>query len=95
MRYFKRDLTKGEYDDLSEHEQLRDTYQWLPSEFIIDQQGKVDILSSIHHLPPLPQYRQTYGDIAHIFHAMLPMFKQLKLIRTNTNEEQRFQVIVK
>ncbi|RKH87772.1 hypothetical protein D7Y04_43895, partial [Corallococcus sp. AB038B] len=26
---------------------------------------------------------------------MLPMFKQLKLIRTNTNEEQRFQVIVK
>jgi hypothetical protein len=94
-RYFKRDLARGEYENLSEHEQLRDTYQWLPSEFIIDQHGKVDILSPIHHLPPLPQYRQAYGDIAHIFHAMLPMFEQLKLIQLNANKEQRLQVIVK
>jgi hypothetical protein len=94
-RYFKRDLNRGDYDHLSEHEQLRDTYQWLPSEFIIDQHGKVDILTPIHHLPPLPQYRQTYGDIAHIFHAMLPMFEKLKLIKMNANEEQRLQVIIK
>ncbi len=94
-RYFKRDIARGDYENLSEHEQLRDTYQWLPSEFVIDQHGKVDILTPIHHLPPLPQYRQTYGDIAHIFHAMLPMFEQLKLIKINTNKEQRLQVIVK
>jgi hypothetical protein len=93
--YFKRDLAQGGYNDLSEHEQLRNTYQWLPSEFVIDQHGKVDILTPIHHLPPLPQYRQAYGDIAHIFHAMLPMFEQLKLIKMNTNKEQRLQVIVK
>jgi len=95
LRYFKRDLDEGAYDNLSEHEQLRDTYQWLPSEFVIDKHGKVDILTPIPHLPPLPEYRQTYGDIAHIFHAMLPMFEQLKLIKINTNEEQRLQVIVK
>jgi hypothetical protein len=75
---------------------LCDTYQWLPAEFIIDQQhGKFDILSPIHHLSFVPQYRQTYGDIAHIFHAMLPMFEQLKLIKLKTNNEQRLRVIVK
>lgn len=95
LRDFKRDLGRGEYDTLSEHEQLRDTYQWLPSEFVIDQHGKVDIVTPIHHLPPLPKYRQAYGDIAHIFHAMLPMFEKLKLIKLNPNEEQRLQVIVK
>lgn len=94
-RHFKRDLTDGEYNDLSEHEQIRDTYQWLPSDFVIDREGKVDIKSPIHHLPAVPKYRQTYGDIAHIFHAMLPMFEKLKVIKLKTDQEQRLQVIVK
>jgi hypothetical protein len=94
-RYFKRDLANGEYAELSEHEQLRDTYQWLPSEFVIQTDGKVDIRSPIHHLPVTPEYRRTYGDIAQIFHAMLPMFEQMKLIDRSANKEQRLQVIVK
>lgn len=95
QRKFKRDLANGVYDDLSEHDQIRATYQWIPSEFIIDKDGKVDIRTPIIHLPVLPEYRQTYGDIAKIFHAMLPMFEQLKIINLNSNQEQRLQVIVK
>ncbi|CAF1194575.1 unnamed protein product [Adineta steineri] len=92
---FKRDLARGGYDDLSEHEKLRDTYQWLPSEFVIDKNGKVDIRTPIIHLPELPEYRQSYDDIAKIFQAMLPMFEQMKLIKLSSNEEQKLQVIVK
>ena len=87
-RHFKRDLNDGEYNDLSEHEQIRDTYQWLPSDFVIDQEGKVDILSPIHQLPAVPRYRQAYGDIANIFHAMLPMFEKLNLIKKKADQEQ-------
>lgn len=95
FRHFKRDLNRGDYNDLSEHEQIRDTYQWLPSKFVIDREGKVDILSPIHQLPAVPRYRQAYGDIAHIFHAMLPMFEKLNLIKTKADHEQQLQVIVK
>ena len=95
LRHFQRDLQDGAYNHLSEHEQLRNRYQWLPSEFVIDEKGKVDIKTPIHHLPVLSEYRQTYGDIAQIFHSMLPLFERLKLIKMNVNEEQRLQVIVK
>lgn len=95
-RQFKRDIIDGDYTDLSDHEKIRSTYQWLPSNFIIDDNGKVDILTPIHQLPLLAQYRETYGDIARIFHAMIPMFKKLKLIQDNTpNVKQRLQVIIK
>lgn len=96
VRTFKRDLNNGGYNDLSEHEQIRDSYQWVPSEFVIDKDGKVDIQTPIHHLPVLPEYKHAYGDIARIFHAMLPMFEELKLIKLkNIQEQQRLQVIVK
>ena len=95
LRDFNRDLASGGYSVISEHEQLRDSYQWLPSDFVIDKDGKVDIRTPISHLPVLDEYRQTYGDIAQIFHAMLPMFEQLKLIRRERDVEQRLQVIVK
>ena len=95
LRTFNRDLTLGDYTEFSEHEQLRNSYQWIPSDFVIDKDGKVDIRTPIPHLPVLAEYRQTYGDIAQIFHAMLPMFEEMKLIRRDGNEEQRLQVIVK
>lgn len=89
------DLRQGAFDNLSDHEKLRHTYEWLPSEFVIDKDGRVDIKTPIVHLPVLPEYKQTYDDIARVFHAMLPMFKKLKLIKTDINEEQKLQVIVK
>ncbi|CAF0913740.1 unnamed protein product [Adineta ricciae] len=96
LRNFKRDLSRGDYNDLSEHEQIRNCYQWVPSEFVIDKDGKVDIVTPIHHLPVLTEYKHAYGDIARIFHAMLPMFEKLKLIKLNNiQEQQRLQVIVK
>ena len=95
-RQFQRDIKEDGYTDLSEHEKLRSTYQWLPTDFTIDENGRVDIVSPIHQLPLLPQNRQTYGDIARIFHAMIPMFKQLKVIRDDIpNVKQRLQVIIK
>ena len=94
-RVFDRDLAEGAYDNLSEHEKLRDSYQWLPSEFIIDSRGYVDIRTPIQHLPATPEYRQTYGDIARIFHSMLPMFEKLKILKVKSDQEQRLQVIVK
>lgn len=95
-RQFQRDIKEDAYTDLSEHEKLRSTYQWLPTDFTIDENGRVDIVSPIHQLPLLPQNRQTYGDIARIFHAMIPMFKQLKVIRDDIpNVKQRLQVIIK
>lgn len=95
LRYFNRDINQGDYNDLSEHEQLRDTYQWLPSEFTIETDGKVDIRTPIHHLPILPEFRNSYGDIAKIFHLMLPMFEELKVIQRNRTEQQTLQVIIK
>ncbi|UJR32942.1 hypothetical protein I4U23_020403 [Adineta vaga] len=93
---FKRDLNQGDYNNLSEHEQIRDTYQWIPSEFVIDTDGKVDIRTPIQHLPVSPEFKKAYSDIAHIFHAMLPMFEQLKIVNlNNAKEQQRLQVIVK
>jgi hypothetical protein len=95
MTYFQDEIASGKYGKPSEHEQLRATYQWLPSECVIQTDGNVDIRSSIHHLPATPEYQQTYDDLAQIFHAMLPMFEQMKLIGRNANKEQRLQVIVK
>ncbi|CAF4869802.1 unnamed protein product, partial [Rotaria sp. Silwood2] len=47
----------------------------------------------IHHIPVLPEYRETYSDIAHIFHAMLPLFEQLKLIKMYNKNERKFRLI--
>ncbi|CAF0969179.1 unnamed protein product [Didymodactylos carnosus] len=97
LRHFKRNLANGEYNDLSKHVKLRETYQWLPSEFVLTKSnGKVDILSPIHHLPIIPENRQIYGDIATIFSKMIPMFEKMGLIGYKQDEDEtKLQVIVK
>ncbi|CAF1106342.1 unnamed protein product [Didymodactylos carnosus] len=97
FRCFKRDLAQGEYDQLSDAIKLRETYQWLPSEFIIKKDGKIDICSPIYQLPVISENKQTYGDIATIFSKMLPMFEKMKLITLGGSgeEETKLQVIVK
>ncbi|CAF1137393.1 unnamed protein product, partial [Didymodactylos carnosus] len=97
LRYFKRNLANGEYDDLSEHVKLRETYHWFPSEFVLTKSnGKDDILSPIHHLLILPENRQIYRDIAPVFNKMIPMFEKMGSIRCKQDEDEtKLQVIVK
>eukprot|EP01113_Clastostelium_recurvatum_P001134 TRINITY_DN10470_c0_g3_i1.p1 TRINITY_DN10470_c0_g3~~TRINITY_DN10470_c0_g3_i1.p1 ORF type:complete len:622 (+),score=111.44 TRINITY_DN10470_c0_g3_i1:136-1866(+) len=62
-------------------DRLRSTYQWVPSTFIIHPDRRVEIASPIHNLPVLPEYKQLYYDIAHIFSSMVPLFERLGVIK--------------
>ncbi|KAJ3200287.1 hypothetical protein HDU67_002151, partial [Dinochytrium kinnereticum] len=50
-------------------------FQWLPSEFEVDEAGKVKIVSYINNLNP-SRHSQLYCSIAGIFQVMLPMFER-------------------
>jgi len=49
-------------------------YQWLPSEFLIDEEGKVKISSYINNLP---FYAGLYSTISEIFELAIPLFNRV------------------
>jgi hypothetical protein len=50
-------------------------YAWLPSEFQVDAEGGVSILSYINNLHPC--YRKLYEALAAVFAAQLPLFERV------------------
>jgi hypothetical protein len=57
-----------------EYEQSR--YQWLPSEFQVSEEGKVDILSYINGLASPEQFPTIYRAVGDLFECFLPHFEQ-------------------
>ena len=51
-------------------------YQWLPAEFIVDDQGKVSVNSYINNLDE-SKYPRIYELIAEIFGRFVPMFESI------------------
>jgi len=54
---YEQNHNNPQHGQSSSHQRLRDTYQWLPSDFIIRTDGTVDIQSSIYHLPYTENYQ--------------------------------------
>ncbi|GLD97222.1 hypothetical protein PINS_up005905 [Pythium insidiosum] len=53
-----------------------DRHQWIPSEFRVDDEGAVEILSYINNLHP-ETHADMYTSIASIFQEMVPMFDRV------------------
>ncbi len=73
------------------------TFQWLPSEFEVNKNGKVRILSYINNLHPY-HFRGLYKSIANIFEQFVPQFEEC--LKKNKNQTtnlkgRKLQVIVK
>ncbi|KAJ3350042.1 hypothetical protein GGF32_005136 [Allomyces javanicus] len=51
-------------------------FQWLPTDFVIDHSGKVDIRSYINNLHP-ERHRRLYPLLARIFESALPLFERV------------------
>ncbi len=84
-------------DDDWESESQTVPFQWLPSEFLVDENGKVTIQSYINNLHPY-RFRNLYKSIATIFQQFVPQFEEC-LSKTSgktiTLKGRTLQVIVK
>ncbi len=72
-------------------------FQWLPSEFQVDENGKVTIQSYINNLHPY-RFRNLYKSIANIFEQFVPQFENCLSKTQGTTISLRgktLQVIVK
>lgn len=60
---------------LTEDYALSQKFQWLPSEFQVDEEGNVKILSYINNLHPI-EHRGLYWTLEKVFAKMLPLFEK-------------------
>jgi hypothetical protein len=82
-------------DGITEHVKLRSTYQWMPTKFVIDENGHVTITTNIPQLEKIPKNEQIYKDIAQVFEAMLPAFQKSEIVGHSAEPGHTLQVIVK
>ena len=82
-------------EGVTDHVKLRSTYQWMPSEFVIDTHGHVTITTAIAQLERTPENEQIYRDIAEVFEAMLPAFQRTEIVGESAKPGNTLQVIVK
>jgi hypothetical protein len=82
-----------EFNAKDDWKNTRRGYQWIPTLFRISSSGKVTICSRIHNLPPLDANAKLYTLIRKVFEAMVPMWKQVRVIPEYGNCE--LKVIVK
>ncbi|KAI8346676.1 hypothetical protein B0O80DRAFT_392496 [Mortierella sp. GBAus27b] len=67
-------------------------YQWLPTDFEVDDNGKVKIQSYINNLHP-EEHKDMYSVLEEIFERFLPLFEDvLTESRDFRNRKQRLQV---
>lgn len=52
-------------------------YQWLPTNFYIDQNGSCKILEYINNLAPRSKYSDLYSSLEELFSHALPMFESV------------------
>ncbi|CAF2893734.1 unnamed protein product [Rotaria sp. Silwood2] len=81
--------------EITEHVKLRSTYQWMPTVFVIDQNGHVTITTDIPQLIRTPENEQLYIDIAQVFETMLPAFQETEIVGQSAQPGNTLQVIVK
>ncbi len=72
---------------------LRDTCQWVPTDFVVSSTGRVSIEGDIHNLPNNSENKSIYIKISQLFESMLPLFAKLNLFVEG--ESSRLQVITK
>ena len=71
---------------------LSKKYQWLPSEFTVDKDGKVKIESYINNLHPI-KHKKLYGVLERIFESFVPMFNKVLTDLINfTNKKTKIEV---
>ncbi|KAL2912212.1 hypothetical protein HK105_208280 [Polyrhizophydium stewartii] len=58
---------------------VSDQFQWLPSEFRVEDDGSVSILSPINNLHP-GHHRALYATIANVFSRFVPLFEDLAAV---------------
>eukprot|EP01125_Pyxidicula_operculata_P020099 TRINITY_DN734_c0_g1_i4.p1 TRINITY_DN734_c0_g1~~TRINITY_DN734_c0_g1_i4.p1 ORF type:complete len:433 (+),score=45.88 TRINITY_DN734_c0_g1_i4:432-1730(+) len=68
-------------------------YHWIPSEFLVQPNGRVKIMSQIHGVPMESKFKPLYISITKVFQEMVPMFDKLGIIKKDT--ETKLQVVVK
>ncbi|KAF9949002.1 hypothetical protein BGZ65_007666, partial [Modicella reniformis] len=77
------------YGVLEEARYYSKHYQWLPTDFMIDSEGKVKIHSYINNLHPI-EHKDMYGVLEEIFEKFLPMFEDvLTEMREIEHKEQK------
>ena len=64
------------YKNVDHDYSLSKKYQWLPSEFKVDNDGHVTIESYINNLHPI-KHKKLYGVIEKIFESFVPMFNKV------------------
>jgi predicted DNA-binding WGR domain protein len=70
-------------------------YQWLPAEFVVDDQGKVSINSYINNLDE-NKYPKVYESIAEIFGRFVPLFESVcERLKNNFTGEDRNAEFIK
>ncbi|KAJ0400178.1 hypothetical protein ATCC90586_000785 [Pythium insidiosum] len=63
------------------------SYQWIPSDFDIDDEGNVKIKSYINNLHPV-HHQEMYQSIEHIFSGFVPMFDRVLSWLANEDEPE-------
>jgi hypothetical protein len=75
-----------------ESEYLSQKFQWLPAEFLVNQDGETTILSYINNLHPI-RYSDGYSTLAKIFSKFVPLFERILTdLRWNKHEHRRVRV---
>jgi hypothetical protein len=80
---------------ITDHVKLRSRYQWMPTNFVIDENGHVKISTNIPQLERTLENEQTYEDIARVFEAMLPAFQTEEILGQSAQPGNTLQVVVK
>ena len=81
-------MVRNEHDNKHKYVKINDKYQWLPSEFLVEN-GKTTILSYINNLDE-KKFPDLFSSIADIFNCFVPSFEELLGIKLH-----KCQVITK
>ncbi len=66
-------LPKGSGTDFWKRTFEGSKYQWLPSNFRVDKNGKVEILDYINNLSPRSEHEELYSCLAEVFQTAVPL----------------------
>jgi len=88
LRDLKKDVAQEQ--NILAYFNLREKYQWIPSEFLINRKTKdVQIVSRIHDLPAVKKNKKLYVCLLNVFKAMVPMFEKLNLFEQSKDNNKK------
>jgi len=86
-------ITKFNNGSFKDGVELRGSYQWIPTDILVNANGKVKLMSPIHNLDPVLQNMDFYKLVAHVFRKMVPLFAKVNII--NRDRDTNLQVVIK